>query len=293
MKEIAQIIKDENPDIICLQEMAPEALALLRANMGNLSHKYFEFNENLFPDRTILDYNQVHGRDLEVYILSKHKPHSVYQYTLSGNLGYPNDIMIIVFSNLVIVNCYLQAGSKYSSGQEHKWFHYSRCRIEELRAIKNILNTEQFKHKKIIIVGDFNFNISSSEESLSEWPENIIISEMNLLDTWKELHPGEEGLTENTDINFMRYNTKFLEKKFRYDGIFYKNTEENTSVLTPTSIELIGTTPINISEGLNYRFIEYLSDPTRKDELKGIDSETNRVNIHPSDHFGLVANFTI
>lgn len=291
MKKIAEIIKNEDPDIICFQEMTPEALAMLRANLSDLSDgkQYYEFNDNMFPDKTLLNYRDVRGRDLETYVMSKYKPKGVYQYTLSGNLGYPNDVMIVEFNNFIVVNCYLQAGSKHSAGQEDKWMHYSRCRIEELRALKNILDSDKFSGKKILMMGDFNFNISDSKESLSEWPENMIISEMNLRDAWNVLHPGEDGFTEDTDINNMRFNTKFLEKKFRYDGIFYKSDDDS---LTPQTIKIIGTEPINVSAGLSERFIKYMSNPNRRDELQGIDRTTGRINIHPSDHFGLVAQFT-
>lgn len=291
MKRIGEIIKEEDPDIICLQEVNPEALAIFRANLPDLpdGNKYHEFISNLFPNNTVLDYSDIRGRTLETYILSKTKPKNVYQYLVSGNLGYPNDMMIAEYEDIVIVNCYLQAGSKHSPGQESKWFHYSRCRMEELHAIFELLK-EKFANKKITIMGDFNFNITPDRSQHSNWPENIIIKRSGFTDAWNELHPDDPGLTEDTSVNNMRFNTKFLEKQFRYDGIFYRSPKDGD--MKAKTIKMIGTESINVSNGFDYRFKKYLSDPSREDELRGVDDD-GKINIHPSDHFGLCAEFTI
>ena len=86
-------------------------------------------------------------------------------------------------------------------------------------------------NKNIITVGDFNCNLDGSIE---DWPELKELKKSNFKDLWKDKGYGD-GFTENTDINFMRWNLKSKAKKFRYDAILYKGS------FKPININLIGT----------------------------------------------------
>jgi hypothetical protein len=73
-------------------------------------------------------------------------------------------------------------------------------------------------------------------------------------DVWPALRPAEDGYTEDTSINLMRYDMKDKHRHVRFDRILLKSRQ-----WTAARIELIGTSPI--------------------------DPELPRV--FPSDHFGV------
>lgn len=274
MKAISKIILDSDPDIICFQEMTDLPLAFLERQLGSIYKYRYE------PYFDTAHIKKARGRGVENCIFSKYRAKSYKVYSLSGNLGYNNVVSVIEFNNVVIFNCYLQAGSKYSPGQEYIWFHYSRCRIQELQSIKRLV--EMYRDKKKILVGDFNFHIGGDME---EWPENRIIQSMKMIDLWKMLKGDEDGFTENTVINKMRWNTKFLEKQFRYDGIFC------THDMKPIDIELVGTEEIRIDRKLTDRIIKYW---VPKDlPALNIRYTDGLLTLHPSDHFGLRATIDI
>ena len=108
-----------------------------------------------------------------------------------------------------------------------------------------------------IICGDFNF--------CSTWDENNVISSQ-FVDVWSELNSSEDGWTEDTKINIMRFKEKEKDKQVRFDRILlFDQINPNSSWhLKPVSIELIGTLPV--------------------------DKEKE---IWPSDHFGLFSSFEI
>ena len=279
MNKIAQIILENDPDIICFQEMTSQTLKILSDLTGN---KYpFKF-EPYFDTKK---YNLSRGRTVEVYLFSKFLPKSVKHYDLSGNLGYNNAVMIAEFDNLVVGCCYLQAGSKFSPGQSNYWMHYARCRMAELRSIKTLMS--EYTHTKAkILVGDFNFHIG---EDKLEWPENFIIDEMQLIDAWKTLKGSDLGLTEDTAINKMRWNVKFMEKHFRYDGIFFSNN------ITPTNIKLLGNDEIPLSREDSELFIKYRvpNVPKKEDKIIFYNKSERLLSLYPSDHFSVMATFEL
>ena len=134
---------------------------------------------------------------------------------------------IYEFDSIVIFNVYMQAGSKKSPGQKYKYQHYSRCRSQQLLFIKSIIDS--YKPKPCIVLGDFNFDLNGTIE---DWPEKNIFNSIGLSDSWTK-GLDESGLTENTDINHMRFNSKLEEKKLRYDAILY--TKENIKLLDKSS----------------------------------------------------------
>ena len=137
-------------------------------------------------------------------------PKTIKMIPLGGNLTYTNSLMIIEFDNFNIYNCYLQAGSKHSIGQEKLYIHYSRCRLQLLEYIMTRLD----KITPSILLGDFNINLN---DTIDNYPElrgiNKLINEYNFIDTWTINK--NDGYTENTDINIMRWNDKMKDKKSR------------------------------------------------------------------------------
>ena len=272
MKEIVKTIQNNSPDIICLQEVSTEVFSYLQKKFAST---YYFYNDQV----KISEIEKVTNRSLEILFLSKFPAIKYTNYVLKGNLGYSNALSILEFTNVVIFGCYLQAGSHLSPGQTFKWHHYSRCRSEQLRLIRNMCKKYQ---KKIVMLGDFNTHLDGTD---IKWPElveiNSILNE-GFVDTYRYLHNTQSfpGYTEDTMINHMRYNIKFIEKQVRYDAIFTKD-------ITPVSSKIIGIQPI------------YLDTNESKDVQENLFGKgiyrtlNNKLALWPSDHFGLISELVI
>ena len=126
--------------------------------------------------------------------------------------------------------------------------------------------------------------------SIKEWPELKYLQDMELFDSWKIINPHDLGLTENTDINDLRYNSKFEEKRFRYDAILYNKLKPLSSIIIGDKSKIIEDDEIN-------RIYERVILP--KDGLKNPNlriaykkDNNNYYHLFISDHFGLMSKFT-
>jgi tyrosyl-DNA phosphodiesterase 2 len=99
-----------------------------------------------------------------------------------------------------------------------------------------------------VVLGDFNMRDC----------ENSGVTEP-YRDVWPALRPGEDGFTEDTSINLMRYDMKDKHRHVRFDRVLLTGDR-----WTATDIELMGTEPI-------------AADLPR---------------VFPSDHFGLECRLT-
>jgi tyrosyl-DNA phosphodiesterase 2 len=99
-----------------------------------------------------------------------------------------------------------------------------------------------------IVLGDF--NTRDSENARITLPYH---------DVWPMLRPHDDGFTEDTSINLMRYDMKDKHRHVRFDRVLLKSRR-----WTATEIELLGTEPI--AAGLP--------------------------RVFPSDHFGLECRLT-
>jgi exonuclease III len=283
MKKIVKEIVRKDPDIIIFQEMGYESLGLIRSFMRkyDILNKYHGYGEN-FAKLTPNNMEQIIGRDLENYVFTKYIPESITQYTLSGNLGYSTGVTLVSYRDVVVVGCYLQAGSKHSPGQESVAHQYSRCRGEQIIAINNIID-DNYPNKTVILCGDFNMHLEIDDE---EWPEVKEIQKLKFIDTWRSRYPdiiSHPGFTEDTDINHMRWNMKFMEKHYRYDGILLRNNKTKLKVI---KCKLVGLKSYPLDDDMFEEFMKVLSNKSNNKEPK---SHT----YHPSDHFGLMTTFII
>jgi exonuclease III len=266
---IADIVIKNNPDIICFQEVSLIPLQILKKRLSSI-YKY-QYETDYFFDE-ILERN----REVETITFSKYPVCNYQVYGLDGNLRYNNSLIRTEFSNFVLYNVYLQAGSKKSPGQEYYWFHYTRCRIDQLKRIKELIEKDT---KPVIICGDFNFHLDGG----NEWQEYNEIKDY-FKDSWKDLNK-KDGFTENTDINTMRWNLKFQEKKVRYDGILYKSNN-----IYPFFSKIVGKKSLPLNNKMTQLFIKnFISDDHKK--IKYNNKKT--INIFPSDHFGVITKFII
>ncbi len=273
MGMLEQEILERDIDIVCFQEMSETAFNFLYTK--NLRKKYqFFYESNL----------DLEGRnkDIEVFILSKFPIRRVSIYPLEGNLGYTNSLGVYEFDNLVVVNCYLQAGSKNSPGQKYKYINYSRCRSQQFYFIKSI--TDSFQDKPSVILGDFNFDLNGSVE---EWPEKAKLQELGFIDSWKGGND-PSGLTEDTDKNTMRWNAKFEEKHYRYDAILYKGS----TIRADKSSQVIFSTPKKLEGEQNEYYKSAILPKAIIGQIKYSQDGRNH-NLFISDHFGVMAEFAL
>ena len=280
MKEIAKVIREENPDVICFQEVAQLSFDILHELLHDIYPFYYEhephFDSDNFGSRK---------RTLETMCFSKYPVKKYELYGIGGNLAYNNSVLILEFENVVVFNVYLQAGTFKSPGQKDLWFNYSRCRYHEYLTIGRYLRNNNID-KPIVALGDFNTNLNGD---VDQWPELKAFRELGLQDLWKTRYDINEnpGNTEDTDVNLMRWNVKFEEKKYRIDGIF--TTQD---AFTVSDLRIVSDQPINIDSEMQELFYKYrIPNKENKDEL--IKRSNGQLQLWPSDHFGVIATLTL
>ena len=305
---LTQTLRDTNADILCLQEMSQFSYEHLK----DLIAEYPFASEIPYPAGSA-----PRDRAVDTYFLSKFKPSRITVYGLPGVLGYENALLVAEFPNLVVFNLYSQAGSKHSVGQEHKWIHYSRCRYDILQTILDMIKA-RYAEMSVLVCGDFNCDLDGSK---LEWPEIAMLDEykrFGFQDTFRRANPDDPGLTEDTDLNPMRWNQKLVEKHLRYDAIFYKPAAADAWNIQ--SSEIIGTDYECLDAKNSAWFIKHMSevDPEELDRLtlcagrshsKSLSPPSRsksrstsrsramripskvRIPINPSDHFGVLTHF--
>ena len=272
---LEKTIRGLDADILCLQEISSFAYNKLQGLFSE-----FKFvSEIPYPENGEKRRNRV----VDVFLLSKYTPSSIYIYGLEGVLGYTNSLMVVEYPNLIIFNLYNQAGSKSSPGQAEKWLHYSRCRYDILQSIYDLIKSTFSGAKQYIICGDFNFHLDGT---VIDWPEMEMIEKFKqdgFVDTYRNIN-SDPGYTEDTDLNKMRWNQKLIEKFYRFDAILYKGP------FTVKKSELVGLEEMCLSKQDSEWFIDNLSDAkgSRKHELKRCNGN---IPINPSDHFGVLTWF--
>ena len=276
---LIESIQSLKADMICAQEMSEFSYNEMKSFIGT----YNFASEIPYPAS-----KTNRNRNVEVYFLSKYRPKRIAVYSMPGVLSYNNSMMVVEYSNLIIFNLYNQAGSKDSPGQAQKWIHYSRCRYDILNIIYNMCKT-YYKEKSIAICGDFNFHMDGTKEA---WPEIAMLekfTKFGFIDTYRSLND-DAGLTEDTDKNFMRFNQKLIDKKYRYDAVLYRPYNESWA---PVNSEVKGTKMKFLNEANSKWFLEEISEAKSVATLKGVKltKEGFQIPINASDHFAVVTSF--
>jgi exonuclease III len=284
MKKRMEILRKDilelKPDILCFQEMSTTSFNELYTKELSDVYKYYYEQDIQNPD-LIKDRN----KDIEVFVISKYPIKQVTIYQLEGNLEYSNSLGVYEFGNLIVINSYLQAGSKKSPGQTHKAKHYSRCRSQELMFINSLIDGIPNSDKlPVILLGDFNFDLNGSIE---EWPEIEHLHNLKFKDSWIDANPTldiNKGNTEETDINNMRWNNKLEEKHFRYDAILYKKLKSLESKVIFNKPYLIDSKKLSDS-------YENSIIPKGKIDDSRIKKVDGKYELFISDHFGVFTKF--
>tara|TARA_B110000977_G_scaffold54715_1_gene74681 strand:+ start:201 stop:1181 length:981 start_codon:yes stop_codon:yes gene_type:complete len=267
-KRIPYIIKNLkliNADIYLLQEVSKNILNNLK---DSCDFKKYYFSTDIFEENE---------KQLQNIIISKIKPIEFKNFFIGGISNYYNSFSLIRFSNLIIVNLYVQSGNYNSPYLEKHWTTFQKCRIYNLKYIKKYIYKKYYsKCKNIIFSGDFNFDIN--ENTLEK---KVVISEFFNL----KQNNYDMLLTEDTTKNFFRFNLKQKEKIKQYDGFFICG-----DILSYKPI-LINTKPIfYLNKKEENIFIYNLKKKFDTIKIKTID---NKIPIFMSDHFGVVCEFKI
>ena len=313
---LEKTLLDSGADMICFQEMSHYSFEQLKGYLTPWAYKSeFPFPQIKGHMGSVVSANQAANeakkrkRTVDVYFVSKYVPKKVTNYSLPGVLDYYNNILVVEYSNLVIINLYSQAGSKNSPGQTEKWIHYSRCRSDLLYILYEMVKGA-YMGNNVIICGDFNFHFDGS---IQDWPELEEIQKLGtvgFIDTYRHLYPNvrtHPGYTEDSDTNILRWNAKFREhaiKHDRYDAILYRG-----ATWKPVKSEIIGQQTMVLTDAATKRYLELmgLSDEEitsvrgsggilgtnasgRPLEIKGIQ-ENGLIEINASDHFGVITSF--
>lgn len=280
---LEETLRAAKADILCLQEMSVYAYKQLEPFI--LKYKFA--SEIPYPASS-----SKRNREVDTYIISNYHPERIVVYGLPGVLGYEDSVTIVEYPNLVIFNLYNQAGSKHSPGQQHKWIHYSRCRYDILESIY-LLILKKYSHQNIILCGDFNFDLDGSIE---EWPEIEMMNSLKrigFIDSYRSVHPDNPGYTEDTDKNFMRFNQKLIEKRYRYDAVLYRLAPPGPIASWGIrAAELVGTDMECLDAEESDWFIQNMSEAKGgREHLLRRCTKDGHLPIFPSDHFGVLTHF--
>jgi len=299
------------PDFICFQEMTTYFFDFLYTR--DLETRY----EYVYPTKDDFKTMLKNGSDATVMLISKYPAIKSTTYMLQGNSSYYNALGVYEFNNLIIFNCYLQAGSEISPGQKYNWENYSRCRRQQLMFIKKI-NDDSASEKPVIVLGDFNSELNAlgygnKPKNIEKWSELKFLEDLGLKDSFRDKNPDEPGLTENTNINSLRFLGKLEEKELRYDGIFYNNKliAESSQVVTDQPLALDESIPDKLgpytirdysSERINQQYKEAMVFEPPPENTNAIRKKEEFINKHPilrdyyelfvSDHFGVMTTFS-
>ena len=109
----------------------------------------------------------------------------------------------------------------------------------QLRMLFRALRTAE----DAVLLGDFNMRDNENGRIAADY-----------CDVWPALRPHEDGFTEDTSINLMRFDSKNKHRQVRFDRVLLKGP-----AWSPANIDLLGTEPVS----------------------------TAHPRVFPSDHFGV------
>ncbi len=261
------IILDQKPDIICLQEATTEFITKLNSHLS-----YY-----LYSKKESLNHEEIKIVESSGYmaILSKFE---IKEKILIYKGGYCDDgILKVILKthdtfgfDLHVYNVHLSGGT-YDKPKEVILTKRIRRMIE-----LDILNRDLKDKNQCIIAGDFNSDANCTElcidapytlsDNTSSFPEVRFYPSRqfdDIRDAWHELKPDDLGFTEDTELNsFRKYLKKNQIRQARYDQIYYRYV----GCIFAKKIQLVGIEAIG---------------------------ETDGVTLFPSDHFGIMCTFFI
>jgi tyrosyl-DNA phosphodiesterase 2 len=218
-RAMATLLCDVMPDVMVFQEVTPAALEVF-------------LTQSWVRDHYVA--SSVTGDGVGNYgmLLLTRLPVDEVTYTrLPTRLdrGYLRADLIVNGATLAVCCVHLDSGKRSA-----------RLRARQLRGLFRAVRGAG----EVVLLGDFNMRDA----------ENARIT-APFTDVWPALRPGEDGFTEDTSINLMRYDSKNKHRHVRFDRVLVKGRRWHA-----VDIDLLGTRPVS-------------------DALP---------RVFPSDHFGVV-----
>ncbi|MDG4663231.1 endonuclease/exonuclease/phosphatase family protein [Mycobacterium sp. 236(2023)] len=219
---IADLLAADPPDVMVFQEVTDAALDVFLAQGWIRDH---------YVSASIV------GRRVGTYgmLLLSRVPIADVTYTrvpTRARRGFLRADLVIDGARTALCSVHLDSGKRSAP-----------LRVRQIRRIFRALAADS----DAVVLGDF--NMRDKENHLIAPPFH---------DVWPALRPGEDGYTEDTSINDMRYDSTAKKRHVRFDRVLVKGQRWR-----PESIELLGTEPIS----------------------------PEHPRVFPSDHFGVRCNF--
>ena len=200
---IAQMLSRRKPDVMVFQETTPDALDVFTSQ---------DWIREEYSRAAVVD-GRAGGYGL--LLLSRLPVHRVTYTQLPTRQSRGFLLAEIAVTGPRTVVCCLHLDSGKSSARLRGW---------QLRRVFAALRTAE----NAVVLGDF--NMRDAENPRIDPP---------YCDVWPALRPDEDGFTEDTSINLMRYDMKDRHRHVRFDRVLIKSQH-----WTPTNINLLGTEPV-------------------------------------------------
>ncbi|MCV7172675.1 endonuclease/exonuclease/phosphatase family protein [Mycobacterium manitobense] len=218
-RAMAALLCDVMPDVMVFQEVTPAALEVFLTQSWVREH-YLA--------------SSITGADVGNYgmLLLTRVPVDGVTYTrLPTRLdrGYLRADLTVNGAALAVCGVHLDSGKRSA-----------RLRARQLRTLFRAVRGAD----EAVLLGDFNMRDAENPRITAPF-----------IDVWPALRRGEDGFTEDTSINLMRYDSKNKHRHVRFDRVLVKGRRWHA-----VGIDLLGTRPV--SEALP--------------------------RVFPSDHFGVV-----
>lgn len=220
---MADLLSTDPPDVMVFQEVTDDALAVFLAQPW-IRQEYLSA--------------AITGRRVGTYgmLLLSRVPVSGVTYTrlpTRMRRGFLRADLPINGARTVICSVHLDSGKRSAP-----------LRARQLRRLFGAFTRDD----DVIVLGDFNMRDKENHRIVAPFG-----------DAWPALRPGDNGFTEDTSINHMRYDSTNKQRFVRFDRILLKGRRWRAE-----HIELIGTQPIS----------------------------PDHPRVFPSDHFGLRCHLT-
>jgi tyrosyl-DNA phosphodiesterase 2 len=218
-RAIADLLRREMPDVMVFQEITQAALNVLLAQPWIREH----YCRAAVVGDSVGNYGML--------MLSRLPTANVTYTRLPTRLsrGFLQAQFTINGSPLVVCSVHLDSGKRSA-----------RLRARQLRRLFLALRSAD----DAALLGDFNMRDQENARIVAPYR-----------DVWPMLRPNDEGFTEDTSINLMRFDSKNKDRQVRFDRVLLKGER-----WAAASIELLGTQPISSSHP----------------------------RVFPSDHFGVI-----
>ena len=218
-RAIAALLSREMPDIMVFQEITPTALSIFLTQPWIREH----YRSAAVVGGRLGNYGML--------MLSRVPTARVTYTRLPSRLsrGFLRADFTVNGKPLAVCSIHLESGKRRA-----------RLRGRQLRRFYRALRSVD----DAIVLGDF--NMRDTENARITPPYH---------DVWPTLRPGEDGFTEDTAINHMRYDSKNKHRQVRFDRVLVKGP-----AWRPANIDLLGTEAISRTQP----------------------------RVFPSDHFGVI-----